>query len=143
MDQDLFIDEGLTIPAAALAFTASRSSGPGGQHVNKTHSRITLRWDPSLTPALMGARRARVLARLASRINAEGILFLHVEEARSQHQNREIARARLAALIQRASLQPKRRLATKPSRAAKQRRLAAKSQRGEIKRGRQRPGVDD
>lgn len=143
MDQDLFIDERLTIPAAALTFTASRASGPGGQHVNKTNSRVTLRWEPTQTPGLYGAREDLVLRRLANRINAEGALLLHVDEGRSQRQNREIARARLATLIRRASVRPKPRVATKPSRGAKQRRLSEKSKRGETKRMRQRPRGDD
>ena len=137
MHEDLIINSRVTIPAAELWFEASRSSGPGGQHVNKTNSRVTLKWNLSTSSALNNTQRRRVMHALANRIDKAGVLSIHVQTARSQLANRETARERLAELIARALFIPKTRKATKPSRGAKERRLKAKKNRSQIKSSRQ------
>ena len=143
METDLNIKPGISIPVWELWFTASRSSGPGGQHVNKTSSRITLHWAIHKTMALDERQRLRVTRRLRSRINREGILHVNADTARSQRANKDAARARLAELVRGALHVERRRVATRPTRGSKERRLGAKKQRGSIKRNRRKPGMDD
>ncbi|MCK6570211.1 aminoacyl-tRNA hydrolase [Myxococcota bacterium] len=137
MEADLPVDETVTIPGWELWFTASRAGGPGGQHVNTASTRVTLWWNLTGTTALDEARRARVQRRLATRINAEGVLQVSAEGERSQLANREAARARLAELVAAALVVPKARHATRPTRGSKERRLTAKKARGDLKRQRQ------
>jgi ribosome-associated protein len=133
------LPDGLVIPDAELVERFSRGSGPGGQGVNTTDSRVELRWDVARSPALSDAQRAHVLERLAARVD-DGVLAIVASEHRSQWQNRTAARARLGALL-RDALEPPSpaRRATRPSRAAQQRRVDAKRRRGEIKANRRRP----
>jgi ribosome-associated protein len=146
--EDLFIrparglPAGLLIPAAELEERFSRSSGPGGQSVNTTDSRVELSWDVLHSAALNETQRRRVLDRLAGRA-VDGVVTIAASGHRSQLQNRAAARLRLQHLIADA-LQPPAppRRATRPSRAAKSRRLDEKRRRGEIKAGRQRPPLD-
>ncbi|MCB9545500.1 MAG: aminoacyl-tRNA hydrolase [Myxococcales bacterium] len=133
---DLVVQEGVTIPGWELWVTTSRASGPGGQHVNKTSSRVTLHWAVARTTALDERQRERVMRRLAARIDKEGVLQLSAESARSQLQNKEEARERLAALVRGALVVQPRRLATRPSKGAVRRRLDEKSQRGALKQQR-------
>lgn len=135
---------GLTVPAGELVERFSRSSGPGGQGVNTTDSRVELRFDVANSAALTELQRARVLAYLAPRL-VDGVLTITASEQRSQLQNRLAARARLAHhLSQALAPPPVPRRATRPSRGARQRRLDVKKQRGQIKAGRARPrGADD
>lgn len=133
---DIPVNPHLTIPPAELAFRFSRSGGPGGQHVNTSSTRVELIWDVVNSPTLSDTQRARVLAHLAGRIDGEGVLHLTVEETRSQLENRERAEARLGELVAAALRPRKTRRPTKPSAAAKERRLAAKRRRAEVKRGR-------
>jgi ribosome-associated protein len=130
---ELVIRPGLVIPESELAESASRSGGPGGQSVNTTSSKITLRWRPA-TSSLPVHLRDRVVESLGKRLNADGELVIHADEHKSQLQNREAARARLVATIRAALVVPKRRVATKPSRASSQRRITAKKERGATKR---------
>ncbi|MEO6885275.1 MAG: alternative ribosome rescue aminoacyl-tRNA hydrolase ArfB [Jatrophihabitantaceae bacterium] len=133
---------GLVIPDAELIERFSRSSGPGGQGVNTTDSRVELRWDIAVSASLTDVQRARLLERLASRIT-DGALVLVASEHRSQLQNRTAARARMTMLVRDAlAPPPPTRRATRPSRAAKQRRLDAKKQRGQLKARRARPPLD-
>lgn len=133
---------GLVIPAVELVERFSRSSGPGGQGVNTTDSRVELRWDIAASAALSDLQRARLLEQLASRIT-DGSVVLVASEHRSQLQNRAAARARLTMLVRDAlAPPPPARRATRPSRAAKQRRLDAKKQRGRLKAHRARPPLD-
>jgi ribosome-associated protein len=119
-----------------------RSSGPGGQNVNKVATAVQLRFDVT-SSTLPDAIRQRLIALAGSRLTDEGVLVIEAREHRTQAQNREAARDRLVALIQRAAQQPKKRRATKPGRAAKEQRLASKKRRGEIKAGRQKTVGDD
>jgi ribosome-associated protein len=142
MEADLFVRPDLTIPGGELEWAASRASGAGGQHVNKTSTRVTLSWCVSTTPSLSEPERARVLEKLGTRINAEGFLLVHVEDARSQWRNRELARERLAELVRGALHVAKPRKETKIPRAVQEARLESKRRRSAIKRARQ-GGHDD
>jgi ribosome-associated protein len=130
---------GVEVPEQELEWRFSRSGGPGGQHVNTTDSRVELAWDPSASTAVPAHLRDRVLSRLAARL-VGGRVVVVASEYRSQHRNREAARARLADLLDRAlAPPPPRRRPTKPSRGAKERRLAGKKRRGDVKALRRRP----
>lgn len=140
--EDLSIQKGLVIPGGELTMTASKSGGPGGQHVNKTSSRVTLEWDVTNSTVLNDSDRRRVLTRLATYINADGIIKVSSSENRSQLRNREDARERLAELLRNALKRPKRRKKTKPSLGAQRRRLEAKKKRSAIKKSRKNPDAD-
>lgn len=133
----------VAIPLAELSFRASRSGGPGGQHVNTSSTRIELWWDARTSPSLREDQRAQVLARLSTRLTADGLLRIVASETRSQAQNRELAIERLQEILARALAVTKRRKATRPSRAAKERRLTEKKQRGARKRERRSPRGED
>ena len=144
MVQDLQINDRLVIPAAELQWRFARASGPGGQGVNTTDSKVELRFDLERSQTLDPFRKALLREQLGSRLEA-GCLRVVVAEERSQWQNRQRARARLADLL-RAGLKPPapKRRATQPGRAAVKRRLEAKGRRSELKRRRQRPpSLDD
>jgi ribosome-associated protein len=133
---------GLEIPRSELMYRASRAGGAGGQHVNTSSTRIELLWNPSLTSALDADARARVAAKLSSRLDGDGWLRIVASARRSQAQNRDDAESRLVELIDRALIVPKRRKPTKPSRGARESRLEEKKRRGETKR-RRRDGPFD
>lgn len=139
MSDDVRVDASLTIPGDELVIRASRAGGPGGQHVNTTSSRIELRWDVRTSRAPDESQRSRLLEQLASRLTADGVLVLHASEHRSQLRNREAAVARLRTLVADALVEPEERRATRPSRAAKRRRLDEKRVRGRTKELRRRP----
>ncbi len=141
MPDDLRVNGWLLIPGHELHERFSRSSGPGGQSVNTTDSRVELSFDVGKSAALPEWARARVTERLAGRL-AGGVLTVVASEQRSQLANRQGARARLASLLRDAVAPPQRpRVPTRPGRAANERRLAAKRHRAEIKRAR-RPDPD-
>jgi ribosome-associated protein len=131
------------VPDDELDFRASRSPGAGGQNVNKVSTRVEVLWDVSRARRLTDEERARVLARLAGRIDKHGVLRVVASDERSQHRNKEIAVARLRALVARALAVPRPRTPTKPSRSAKARRVEAKKRRGGIKVTRRRPEPDE
>jgi ribosome-associated protein len=136
------LPDGLVIPGAELLERFSRSSGPGGQSVNTTDSRVELYWDVVRSAALSDDQRAQIRDRLAGRIT-DGVLTITASEHRSQLQNRTAARARLTALLTDAlAPPPPARRPTRPSRAARQRRLDEKRRRGEVKSRRGRPRWD-
>lgn len=134
---DLVVTSDLSIPESELTERFSRSSGPGGQHVNTTDTRVELSWHIGASEALTDTQRQRLLARLRPRL-VQSVLTISASEFRSQTANRRAARERLAALVREAiAPPPPARRATKPTRGSKERRLAAKKQRGELKRGRE------
>ena len=122
-----------------LKFRTSRSSGPGGQHVNKTESRVELLWKPGESRCLNEKQKAMVLARLRNRISEEGVLALASEKHRSQHRNREELVERFVLLIQACLVPAKERKATRPTRASVEKRIREKKLRGEIKKSRKDP----
>ncbi len=142
MPDDLIVDDQHRIPAEELELAASRSSGPGGQHVNTTDSRIQVRWDLRRSGALTPEEKERVAQRLASRLTQDGVLVLACDVHRSQRRNREEVLARLAALLRQALHRPRPRKSTGVPRAAREQRLQQKHARAEIKRTR-RGGDDD
>lgn len=136
------IPDGLVIPTPELVERFSRSSGPGGQGVNTTDSRVELRWDVAASAALGDEQRARLVERLGTRL-VDGALVVVASEHRSQLQNRVAARARLSIIVMDAlAPPPPARRATRPSRAAKQRRLDAKKHRAALKANRGRLRLD-
>jgi len=139
MDDGLQIRDGLVIPHWELIFTASRSGGPGGQHANKTNSRVTLHWALESSAAFSDYEKSRLRQRLAGRLNADGVLLLHVEETRQQSRNKEIACERLATLLREALKTQKRRRPTKRTKSSQKRRVAEKRARGDIKKMRKAP----
>jgi ribosome-associated protein len=138
-DTDIPITETVAIPSAELHFQFSRSSGPGGQHVNRTASQVELTFDVLGSPSLNEAQRTRVLSKLKSYIDTRGVLHLTSQTTRSQHRNRAEVVERFTLLLQRALHVPKRRIPTKPSAAAEARRLAEKQRASVIKQQRRRP----
>jgi ribosome-associated protein len=133
---DLPVVGDLVVPAAALSWRFSRSSGPGGQGVNTADSRVELSVIPLEVPGLSELQRTRLGQRLGDRL-VDGVLTIAASEHRAQLRNREAARARLAAVL-RAALAPPAppRRKTKPTRGSKERRIEAKKQRGQLKRQR-------
>jgi ribosome-associated protein len=134
---ELRIDERLSIPLAEVELRASRSSGPGGQHANVTASRVEAVFDVRASAVLEEGQRQRLLERAGPAIAAVA------QDARGQARNRELALARLAEKIAAGLAVPRSRRPTKPSRAARKRRLEQKRRRGERKRARGRPAADN
>ncbi|MFD6612742.1 alternative ribosome rescue aminoacyl-tRNA hydrolase ArfB [Micromonospora chalcea] len=140
MDDGLRVTDRLVVPAAELRERFSRSSGPGGQGVNTTDSRVELSFDLGRSPSVPEALRERALARLAGRL-VDGVLTVTASEHRAQLANREAARERMAALLREAvAPPPKARRPTRPSRGAKERRLAEKKRQSQRKRDRRVDG---
>lgn len=136
---DLPISRRVVIPAADLSWTAVRASGPGGQNVNKVSSKVDLRFDLEHTAALGDAEKERLRALAGSRLDKDGRLVVTSQATRDQSRNLEDARDKLAALVKAALTPPKRRRPTKPSRAAKARRVDDKRKRSETKQARKTP----
>jgi ribosome-associated protein len=136
------IDERVAIPEEALTFATSRSSGPGGQNVNKLETRVTVRFDLS-SPSLDDEQRARLRERLAGRISRAGLLQVTSQRHRTQAANREAALARLIELMREALAGREPRRPTRPSRAARARRLAAKRLHSRRKRERTAPRPEE
>jgi ribosome-associated protein len=135
-DEGLRISRAIVVPERELSERFSRSSGPGGQGVNTTDSRVELSFDVAASPALPETTRARMLARLEGRL-VDGVVTVAASEHRAQRANRRAARERMAELLTAAAAPPPRkRRPTKPSRAANQRRLDTKKRRGRTKQGR-------
>lgn len=124
-----------TVPEHEVEFSAIRAQGPGGQHVNKASTAIQLRFDVAAS-GLPEAVKARLLARSDSRLSADGVIVIKAQGTRSQEKNKAAALARLQELIAQAEYVPRVRKPTKPTFGSKQRRLAGKAQRAEVKSGR-------
>ena len=139
---DIVVQAGLTIPQEEISIRACRSSGAGGQHVNKTSTKIQLTWAPATSIALNDEQRTLILSKLAHRISRAGLITCSCDESRSQQKNIELARERLALLVRRALHVPKKRKATKPTKGSKERRLKSKKKRGEVKAQRQKKHWD-
>ena len=126
----------IRIPDSELVERFVRSAGPGGQNVNKVATAVELRFDIANSPSLPEPVRERLLARRDRRVTGDGVLVLSAQRFRTQERNREDARERLGALIAAATVAPKKRIATKPTKGAKERRLGAKRERATVKRQR-------
>lgn len=129
----LEVNPEITIPDEELVERFVRASGPGGQNVNKVSSAVELRFDAAGSPSLPDAVRARLLARRDRRITGEGVIVISAQRFRTQERNREDARERLAGLVLAATLVPKKRIATKPTRGSKEKRLTGKRERSQVK----------
>lgn len=143
MKNTLMLKNGIIIPDNELEITASRAGGPGGQHVNKTSSRITIRWNVKNTHALSDEQKQRVLEKVQTQLTTEGDLVIHSSTARSQQQNKDIALKKLALIITKALHIPKKRMKTRVSATAKERRLQAKTHHGLIKKMRSKKFYTD
>jgi ribosome-associated protein len=139
----LWITETLHIADWELSESFVRSSGPGGQNVNKVSTAVELRFEAERSPHLSPAVKARLKKIAGRKWTLEGALIVQVEDTRSQARNREIARERLAEMIRAALVAPKRRIATKPTLGSQRRRIMAKVQRGEVKSLRGKVGDEE
>lgn len=133
MKNDLPVINGITIPEHELEITTSRSGGAGGQHVNKTSTRITVRWNVKNTNVLSPEQKERVLQKLHNRLTVDGDLIIHNSSSRSQAHNKTMALLQLAKEVSKALHVPKKRMKTRVSQFAKEERLREKQHRGAIK----------
>lgn len=140
---DLNITKRFTIPGSELLWSASRSSGPGGQNVNKVNSKVTLRWKPGVQPGFDEGWQHRFVSRFSTRINREGELVLHSDRTRDQFRNLADARSRLVAMLLECRVPPKTRTPSRPTLGSKKRRIEGKRRLSEKKRLRGRPQRDD
>lgn len=138
----LFINESVAIPRSELDVRVSRSSGAGGQHVNKTSSRVEIFWNIASSRAISDDERSRLLAKLASKLTTEGSIRVVASDMRSQSRNRELAEERLADRVRRALIIPRKRRPTKPTRASKEARLEDKKRQAKKKKDRQQKPFD-
>jgi ribosome-associated protein len=138
----LQVNDTLSIPRNELDVRVSRASGAGGQHVNKTSSRVEIFWSVLGSRALTEEQRARLMAKLASRLTTEGSIRVVASDMRSQSRNRDLAEERLADLVRQALIVPRKRRATKPTRAAKEARLESKKRHSTKKRDRRSTPLD-
>lgn len=136
------VSGGVFIPLAELQISAISGGGPGGQHVNKSATRVVVQWNARTSRALRDDQRARVLEKLASRLDSDGSIRIVAGEFRSQLQNRRAALERLQQVVARALVIPRARRATKPTFGSVQERLSTKRQRSQTKQQRRRP-IDD
>jgi ribosome-associated protein len=143
VSEALSVTSTVVIPGDAIAFRAVRSSGPGGQNVNKVASKVELRVDLSRIEGLGDAARVRLLGLAASRLDADGRLVVSSQKTRDQHRNLEDAREKLAGLVRRSLPEPRARRPTRPSGRSRERRLREKRRAGERKRSRARPRTED
>lgn len=138
------IDRRIAIPEDELSFSFVRASGPGGQNVNKVSTAVELRFDVAASPSLPEAVRERLLRLAGRRVTRDGVLVILARRFRTQERNREDAVGRFVALLREAAAPPPpARRPTRPTRAARRRRVEAKTRRGTIKAGRRKPGFDE
>jgi ribosome-associated protein len=138
----LAVNESVSIPRSELDIRVSRSSGAGGQHVNKTSSRVEIFWNIRGSRALTDEQRARLQSKLASRLTTDGSIRVVASDMRSQSRNRELAEERLTETVRRALVVPRKRRATKPTRAAKEARLESKKLQSHKKKMRRDTSFD-
>ena len=142
-DSLIEIESELRIPSSEISFNFSRSSGPGGQHVNKVSTRVTLLFNVAASPSLTGAQKERLQELLGTRINQAGVLQVSSQDSRSQSRNRQAALDRFEALLREALRRPKPRRPTRKPRRAKEERLQQKKQRAQLKRDRSKVSSSD
>ena len=138
MKEDLPIKNGIVIPGYEIEIAASKAGGPGGQHVNKADTRITVRWNVNTTSALNEVQKERVLKNLQARLTTEGDLIVHSRASRSQQQNKKTALKILAQEVRKALHVPKKRMKTRTPKGVKEARLREKKRRGETKKMRRK-----
>lgn len=131
---ELTINTDVHVPLAELRYRFVRSSGPGGQHVNKAETQVELLFDVVHSPSLTAVQRQRILTKLKNLIDTDGVLHLTAQSERSQLRNREAVTERLQQLLAQALHVPKKRRPTRPSAASQERRIEGKKQRGQIKK---------
>lgn len=135
-DRVIEVNSNVGIPRSELQVRATRAGGAGGQHVNTSSTRIELVWNIANSTAVSDEQRARLMTKLGSRLDATGALRVVASDRRSQQQNRAAAEDRLAEVVRKALIVPKKRRPTKPSKASKERRISEKKRRGETKKHR-------
>jgi ribosome-associated protein len=138
----LKVDRRVAIPAGELTIKATKSGGPGGQHVNTSSTRVEVTWDLRHSGALTDAQRGALELRLSTKLDSRGVLRVTASDTRSQAQNRELALERLARTVREALVVPRARRATKPTRSSKEKRIESKKRRGTTKRDRRWRGDD-
>jgi ribosome-associated protein len=143
MAEPIRVARGILVPEAAVEWRAVRSSGPGGQNVNKVASKVDLRVDLAAVTGLSAPARARLEALAAARVDADGRLVVTSQRTRDQHRNLEDAREKVRKLVERAIREPRPRRVTQPSRAATERRLRLKRSRSVVKKARRSRSDDD
>ncbi len=143
LTETIIISDLLAIPAAELRFRFSRSSGPGGQHVQRSETRVELLFDVANSPSLSADQKARIRHRLGGYVDGEGMMHVVSSATRSQLENRADAVARFQALLAAALRRRKRRVPTRPTKASRERRLAEKRTRADTKRARRKMGRGD
>ncbi|HEV2916916.1 MAG TPA: alternative ribosome rescue aminoacyl-tRNA hydrolase ArfB [Candidatus Babeliales bacterium] len=132
------IKNGIIIPEQELEITSSRSGGPGGQHTNKTNTRITVRWNIHNTTALNEEQKKRVIDKLHSSLTSNGDLIIHSSSSRSQQQNKQLALVKLSTIVRNALHIPKKRMATKIPKSIQEARLQSKTRHSAIKQSRRK-----
>jgi ribosome-associated protein len=142
MSEDLPVALGRVIPKEALKVKTARASGPGGQHVNRTESKVQLTFDPRAVPWIDEGTRLRVVALAGRNVDGEGRIHVTSQEHREQERNLEDARQKLQDIVKKALIRPKKRVATKPTKASKRRRLEDKRRIGDKKTQRRRVSDD-
>lgn len=134
----LKVSQRVAIPASELTIKATKSGGPGGQHVNTSSTRVEVTWDARGSSALTDEQRAMLELRLATKLDSRGVIRVTASETRSQAQNRELALERLARTVRDALVVPRARRATKPTRASQEKRIESKKRRGTTKSDRRK-----
>lgn len=138
MAEDLLISRTRVIPGASLTVRTARASGPGGQHVNRTETKVHLSFNPRAVAWIDEGTRLRIIALAGRQVDSEGCIFLTAQEHRDQSQNLDAAREKLKALVLKALVRPKKRIATKPTKSSQRRRLDEKKRHSKTKSQRSR-----